>query len=137
MRVVIDTNVVVSAILRDRLPEEILLFVISREDFEWVASPEILKEYREVLRRPKFALSDSVLSLWDERFRLAVAEWPVELSVSLPRDEADAKILACALASEADFLITGDRDFSGARKMGRTKIVSVSLFHELVCRPLL
>jgi predicted nucleic acid-binding protein len=46
MRVVVDTNVVVSAILRDRLPEQILLFIINRPDFEWIASPEILTEYR-------------------------------------------------------------------------------------------
>ena len=137
MRVVIDTNVVVSAILRDRLPEKVLLFVISRQDFEWVASPEILKEYREVLRRPKFALPDSVLSQWDERFRSAVAEWPVETSVPFPRDVTDAKFLACALASDADFLVTGDRDFEGARKIGRAKIISVGRFYELVCQPLL
>lgn len=56
MRVVVDTNVVVSAILRDRLPEKVLLFIIGHPDFKWVASPEILTENREVLKRPKFAL---------------------------------------------------------------------------------
>jgi len=134
MRVVVDTNVVVSAILRDRLPEKVLLFIVARPDFEWVASPEILAEYRAVLRRPKFALSNSVLSQWDERFDSAIAEWPVEIPVSFPRDVKDAKFLACALAAGADFLVTGDRDFTEARKLGRTKIVSVSQFNELVCR---
>ncbi|MGA9452280.1 MAG: putative toxin-antitoxin system toxin component, PIN family [Verrucomicrobiia bacterium] len=134
MRVVVDTNVVVSAILRDRLPEKVLLFIVARPDFEWVASPEILAEYRAVLRRPKFALPNSVLSQWDERFDSAIAEWPVEIPVSFPRDVRDAKFLACALAASADFLVTGDRDFTEARKLGRTKIVSVSQFNELVCR---
>jgi putative PIN family toxin of toxin-antitoxin system len=134
MRVVVDTNVVVSAILRDRLPEKVLLFIVARPDFEWVASPEILAEYRAVLRRPKFALPNSVLSQWDERFDSAIAEWPVEIPVSFPRDVKDAKFLACALAAGADFLVTGDRDFTEARKLGRTKIVSVSQFNELVCR---
>jgi uncharacterized protein len=136
MKVVVDTNVVVSAILRDRLPEKVLLFILARPDFEWVASPEILAEYCEVLHRPKFALPDSILSQWDERFRSAIAEWPVEISVSFPRDISDAKFLACALAADADFLITGDRDFTEARKIGRTKIISVSQFHELVYQPL-
>ena len=136
MRVVVDTNVVVSAILRDRLPEKILLFIIARPDFEWVASTEILTEYREVLRRPKFALSDTVLLQWDDRFRVAIAEWPVDISVSFPRDVKDAKFLACALAAEADFFITGDQDFTEVRKLGHTNILSVSQFHELVCRPL-
>jgi putative PIN family toxin of toxin-antitoxin system len=83
-------------------------------------------EYREVLRRPKFALPESTLAEWDERFRSAIAEWPVEISVSFPRDVKDAKFLACALAAEADFFITGDRDFTEAQKLERTKIVSVS-----------
>ncbi|MGD0251799.1 MAG: putative toxin-antitoxin system toxin component, PIN family [Verrucomicrobiota bacterium] len=134
MRVVVDTNVVVSAILRDRLPERVLMFIVARPDFEWVASPEILAEYRAVLRRPKFAVPDSVLSQWDERFDSAIAEWSVEIPVSFPRDVKDAKFLACALAAGADFLVTGDRDFTEARKLGRTKIVSVSQFNELVCR---
>jgi len=136
MRVVVDTNVVVSAILRDRLPEKVLLFLIAQPDFEWVASPEILTEYREVLRRPKFGLPDQVLRQWDDRFHSAIAEWPVEISVPFPRDIKDAMFLACALASDADFLITGDQDFTEARKLGHTKILSVSQFHELVCRPL-
>lgn len=136
MRVVVDTNVVVSAILRDRLPEKVLLFLLSRSDFEWVASREILTEYREVLSRPKFALPDSLLTAWEERFRLGIAEWPVATSVSFPRDYKDARFLACALVADADFLVTGDRDFSEARLIGQTKIVSIRQFDELVCRPL-
>lgn len=134
MRVIVDTNVVVSAILRDRLPEKVLLFLIARPDFEWVASGEILAEYREVLHRPKFALPESVLNKWEERFRSAIAEWPVNIPAVFPRDLKDAKFLACALATEADFLITGDRDFSEARKLGSTKIVSVSQFDKLLCQ---
>jgi putative PIN family toxin of toxin-antitoxin system len=136
MRVVVDTNVVVSAILRDRLPERVILFIIARPDFEWVASPEILTEYREVLRRPKFGLPETVLTQWDDRFRFAVAEWPADVPVSFPRDLKDAKFLACALAADADFFITGDLDFAEAGKVGRTKIVSVRQFDEMVLRPL-
>ena len=134
MRVIVDTNIVVSAILRDRLPEKVLLFIIARPDFEWVASGEILAEYREVLRRPKFALPESVLKKWEERFRYAIAEWPVKIPAFFPRDIKDAKFLACALTADADFLITGDRDFSEARKLGHTKIISVSQFDKLFCQ---
>ena len=55
---------------------------------------------------------------------------------SFPRDAKDAKFLACALAAAADFLVTGDQDFTGARLIGRTKIVSVTQFDELVCQAL-
>lgn len=53
MRVVVDTNVVVSAILRDRLPETVLLFILRQPDFELVASPEILTEKPQFLKPQK------------------------------------------------------------------------------------
>jgi predicted nucleic acid-binding protein len=52
----------------------------------------------------------------------------VEVEVDFPRDRKDAKFLACALAGNADFLITGDRDFTEVETLGNTKIVSVSGF---------
>jgi predicted nucleic acid-binding protein len=45
MKVVIDTNVLVSAALKDKDPEAVILFIVARSDFEWVVSPEILAEY--------------------------------------------------------------------------------------------
>lgn len=134
MRVVFDTNVVVSAILRDRLPETVLLFVVGHPEHEWVASEEILQEYRKVLTRPKFKLPPGLLKKWEDRFQQAAAEWPKGPAVALPRDIHDEKFLACALASEADYLVTGDKDFTEAKIVGKTKIVSVRQFHDLVCR---
>ncbi len=56
MNVVIDTNIVVSAVLKDRDPEAIIRFVIDHPQYEWIASRDILAEYADVLRRPKFRL---------------------------------------------------------------------------------
>jgi uncharacterized protein len=44
MRVIIDTNVLVSAILRDRDPGTVVLFIAETADYEWVVSSEILTE---------------------------------------------------------------------------------------------
>ncbi len=46
MRGVIDTNVLISAALKDKEPEAVILCVVSRPDLEWIASPEILREYK-------------------------------------------------------------------------------------------
>ncbi len=54
----------------------------------------------------------------------------VELEVDFPRDRKDAKFIACAQTVNADFLITGDRDFTEAQNLGRTRIISVSLFKQ-------
>lgn len=56
MKVIIDTSVLVSAALRDRDPEQVLLFVVEHTEFEWLVSPAILAEYRDVLARPKSRL---------------------------------------------------------------------------------
>jgi putative PIN family toxin of toxin-antitoxin system len=58
MKVVIDTNVVISAAIADRNPEKVILFIVSNPDFQWIVSPDILAEYREVLSRKRLKLSD-------------------------------------------------------------------------------
>ena len=46
MRIVVDTNVLVSAVLRGREPRAVIQFIIDTPDCEWVVSPEILTEYK-------------------------------------------------------------------------------------------
>ena len=54
----------------------------------------------------------------------------VNIEVDFPRDSKDAKFIACALASGADFLITGDRDFTEVEDLGKTRVISVLLFKQ-------
>ncbi|MBF0460635.1 MAG: putative toxin-antitoxin system toxin component, PIN family [Magnetococcales bacterium] len=56
MRILVDTNVLMSAILKDGKPERIIQFIISRADIEWIVSCDILKEYKDVIGRKKFGL---------------------------------------------------------------------------------
>ena len=132
MNVVIDTNIVVSAVLKDRDPEAVIRFVIGHPQYEWVASPDILAEYADVLRRPKFRLPEALLQEWADVFVTVVTLVNVAVVVGFPRDQKDAKFLACALAAEADYLITGDRDFTEAYKLLTTTVCSVPQFKRLV-----
>ena len=133
MKVVIDTSVLVSAAFRDRTPEEVILFVTGQDAFHWIVSDEILTEYREVLSRPKFDLSEEILNQWIEILESSTIEIDVDLKIDFPRDRKDAKFIACALAAQANFFITGDQDFNEARQMMDTTIISVSLFKRTVC----
>jgi len=54
MRVVIDTNILVSAVIRDRLPERVLRWCLAQPNWVWLVTPAILSEYTEVIRRPLF-----------------------------------------------------------------------------------
>ena len=132
MKVVIDTNVLVSAILKDRIPGDVLLYVIEHPAVEWIGSAEIVQEYRTVLARPKFQLPAEVLDGWFAILDEAVAVIATDAAASLSRDPSDAKFLALALSVAADFLITGDRDFADARLGGVTTILSAATFKRLM-----
>jgi len=131
VKIVIDTNVLVSAILKDRLPEDVLLFIIDTPEFDWVASPEIIAEYKDVLGRKKFHLSTELVNEWVELLDDSIAVIPVSLEIEFPRDRKDEKFIAYALSADADLLITGDKDFVEAEKMINTTILSS---HQTVSR---
>lgn len=135
MRVVVDTTVVVSAVLRDRDPEKVLRLIAERSDVEWLASAAILQEYEEVLRRPKFGLPAAVVDRWMHLFGQIISTVEASGHIEFPRDPKDAIFLACAMTAEADFLITSDKEFTQASKLMRTYIVSVAQFLSLTGGP--
>jgi len=132
LKIIIDTNVLISAALKGRKPREAILKILANPKFEWVVSPAILDEYRGVLSRPKLKLSESEKEEWFEILDLATIVIEANLEIDFPRDRKDAKFLACAVAVDADYLLTGDRDFEDVKELGKTQIVSVSLFLELI-----
>jgi uncharacterized protein len=119
--------------LRDRDPEIAILFIAARTDCEWVVSSDILTEYKEVLNRPKFKLPEELKRKWFSVLDTLTTLIDVEVEINFPRDQKDAKFLACALTANAEFFITGDRDFSEAQQLVSTIILPVSLFKRLVC----
>jgi putative PIN family toxin of toxin-antitoxin system len=132
MKVLLDTNVIVSAVLRDRAPEAVILWIAGQPDWEWMVSDEILAEYRSVLGRKKFALPAEILADWEAIFATFTHNVESAEKLDFPRDQQDAAFLACALACGADYLVTGDRDFGGPAKFGTTTILSVALFRRIV-----
>jgi putative PIN family toxin of toxin-antitoxin system len=132
MKVVIDTNVVVGGHQKQR-PGSRPSCSGRAPRWEWVVSTEILTEYREVLACPKFGLSPTLLREWITFLEMATVLVEVPAGLAYPPDPTDAKFLACALAVKADWLVTGDRDFTQARKFLTTTILSVSQFKTHVC----
>ena len=132
MIVVLDTNVLLSAALRDRLPERVVLFVATDPDVQWLVTAEILDEYAKVLRRPKFKFTVESLNHWIEltKLRTVLAESPPMISTFL-RDPKDEPFLAAAIAHHADYLVTGDRDFLDVRSSLSVQIVTIAEFAKL------
>lgn len=109
MRVVLDTNVLMSGIYFSGLPARILA-AWTEGRFELVSSVEILAEYRRVGERlnQKFASIDigPILDLVTRETRIVE---PVPVPASACDDADDLKFLACALAGGAGCIVTGDR----------------------------
>lgn len=108
MRVALDANVYISALLVGRGCEEIL--TLGRTGvIQVLSSPEIIDEVASVLRR-KFHWSPvDIRPFLDEASDLCrmIPFDPAE--VDFPADPADAKILACGVAGKADVIVTGDK----------------------------
>ena len=107
MKVVLDTNVLISGIFFSGPPARILA-AWAGGGFELVASVEVLAEYRRVAERlhKKFSSIDinAILDLVTRETRIVE---PVPMSAC--DDPDDLKFLACALAGGASFVDTGDR----------------------------
>jgi uncharacterized protein len=109
LRIVIDTNVVISAALKPAGLEAQLIELIAHRVFELYVSAEVLAEYRGVFNRPKFA------RIPPERVSRLLALIAAEATKVTPTKrlqisshDDDNRFLECAEAAKADYLVTGN-----------------------------
>jgi putative PIN family toxin of toxin-antitoxin system len=127
VRVVLDTNIVVSASLTPGGPPATIVELALRGVFTLCVSSAVLSEYREVLARTKFSRQlESINVLLAGIEEIAVAVTPVH-SITVSTDDEDNRLLECAEAAQADFLVTGDRKHFPAF-LDRTRIVTAREF---------
>lgn len=131
MKIVVDTNILISAALNGGKPKAVINYIVANDEYKWIVSAVILDKYKAVLARPKFKLSRYLQRQWFELIDSATITIEVDLTVNFPRDRKDAKFLACAVTANANYLITGDRDFSEAQQSVATKIITAREFCEL------
>jgi len=139
LRAVIDTNVLVSAILSPKgVPAEVVR-AFQRGAFQLVLSPSILEEVRRVLFAPEIRRfwripEDHVLALLIDLERSALLV-PGTTPVRFGRDPDDERFIAAALEAEATYLVSGDEDLLALRRVGRVEIVRPSLFMTRLASP--
>ena len=115
VKLVIDTNTLVSGTLWEGAPAQ-LLEAVSRGETAVVLSSELLAEFAEVTARPKFAqrIADrgaSPAGLAQKLARETAMIVPAQLALpSNLRDPKDLPVLACAVAARADAIVRGDKD---------------------------
>jgi uncharacterized protein len=124
MRVVVDTNVFVSAALKDRSPPAIAVRLVQQNNV-LLKSTATEEQLFAVLARPYFAPLIAQASVDWLKALLATAE-PVSITerIAACRDPTDDKFLELAVNGHADIVITGDADLLALNPFREIPIVS-------------
>ena len=131
-KIVLDTNILISAFGWKGKPNEIFSKVINGE-FKLIMSRKQLEEVEMVIEYPKFSFTNDQKN----RFLMVllntvnIVETNGELRL-IKEDPKDDVILESAIENDVDFLISGDEHLLKIKKYSNTKIVTAAEFLELI-----
>ncbi|MBM4278040.1 MAG: putative toxin-antitoxin system toxin component, PIN family [Deltaproteobacteria bacterium] len=134
LRIVVDTNVVVSALLKSQSNPALILSLFIQGEYTVCLSKEIFAEYEEVLVRDKFKGLDEaevkkLLTLFTRRALWVVPKVSIR---DVAKEPADNAFLECALEAKADFIVTGNIHHFPVKEFHNTYIVTPSEFLNLM-----
>ena len=129
IRAVIDTNVIVSAILFGGMPGKLISLWKSGR-ITPLATKDMIDEYLKVLAYPKFKLSENEISyiFYNEilpYFKIVV---PKPGRAIIQEDPSDDKFIHCAQSGKASLIISGDQHLLNLKSYGKIKILTPSRF---------
>lgn len=127
LKVVLDTNIVVSALLKPQALEDQVLRPVLSGQSQLYVSPAVLAEYSVVLVRPKFKLTDSEIKRTINELRGTSLMVHPTRAVTASKHEPDNRFLECAEAAKADYLVTGNAKHF-PKQWKATKIVNSRQF---------
>ena len=109
IRVVLDTNIVVSAALRSAGTSSRILGLAAEGVIQVWLSPSILKEYRDVLSRPRIGIDqDRCKALISFLVAIAKSVVPSQRVNVCETDPSDNMFLECAQSAKAHYVVTGN-----------------------------
>ena len=132
MRVVLDTNVIISATLTRGGNEHRVLRAWGRGRFDLVFSPAMLEELGralmyERLRKYRWMTEPEVITLL-EALAHSSELVPGTVTVKASRDPDDDKFLGAAIEGVADYVVTGDRDLLDLSRYESVRMVTARAF---------
>jgi putative PIN family toxin of toxin-antitoxin system len=129
VRVVIDTNVLISAIFWTGKPKQLLNYV-RRQKITFVTSNQLLDELRQILVRQDrpFHLQDNEADQVIEALRGFAEVVESNSQVTVCHDEMDNRVIACAIDGKAEYIVSGDLHLLTLRSYQNVEIRTVSDF---------
>jgi len=127
MRVVLDTNIFISAILGGRLGVIIDYWKVGK--FKLIVTDTIAQEYLEVINRPKFKIPQAeIIAVSDYLLQLAefvTSEEEIHIIVADPTDD---KFLEAAAAGQVNFIVSGDNHLLELKSFREIPIIAAKEF---------
>jgi putative PIN family toxin of toxin-antitoxin system len=132
MKLVLDTNIFVSAFYWGGNPQKIIDRIVEGTD-ELYISNEILDEVAATMARPKFKTRPEII----ERYVRTIEKIGKKVFITgklkgICRDEDDDDKIECGILSGADYLITGDRDLLVLGEYPPIKIIPAERYLQLL-----
>ena len=129
MRVVLDTNAIVSALLFSGISSK-LVSLWQKGLITPLLSREVVDEYLRVLGYPKFELSEGEIKelIQEEILPYAAVVKPKRRLRVVHRDPSDNKFIECAVAGRARVIISGDKDLLSLGRYRQIRIQSPAQF---------
>lgn len=132
LKVVLDTNIIVSAVLRGGEPGKILE-LWRKGKFDILVSSEIFEEYYSVLIRDKFSLPLSLVNvILEEIKRKSIWIKPYSIIKKIKEDPTDNKFLECAVDGQAEYIVSGDPHLLNLKKFNGIEILRAAEFAKLL-----
>jgi putative PIN family toxin of toxin-antitoxin system len=130
MKLVVDTNVLVSAFLWEGTPGR-LIELAGEKECRLFTSRILIDELAEVLQRKKLAKQVQATGFTAEQMlhnyqKLATTVTARRLAQQVSRDTDDDAVLACALAAQADLIVSGDDDLLVLKQFQGIRIVTAA-----------
>lgn len=139
MRIVLDTNIVLSGVLWRGTPYQLLTLVKQTSTLQLVSSPVLLEELADVLTRQQCtkrlsAIGQSGAQVLADYLQVVELVEPVNIPPT-SRDPDDDAILACALAAHADLIVSGDADLLVLKQFQDIHIVTAAQAIQRITTP--
>ncbi|MDX1942081.1 MAG: putative toxin-antitoxin system toxin component, PIN family [Saprospiraceae bacterium] len=133
MRIVMDTNALLIAIPKHS-PYRPIFDALLAGSFKMIISNDILSEYEEIIaQKANSSIANNILellkSLDNVEFQQIYYKWNL-----IEQDKDDNKFVDCAVAANADFLVTNDKHFNILQSIDfpPVKVLSIDAFLEMI-----
>ena len=131
MRVTLDTNVIISALLFGGKPEQVTQYILA-SDAHLVLSGYIIEEIARILRT-KFGLDPDLLQFLTQLLAASQLQ-TFDPWLNVVADSADNRVLETAVTGRADFIVTGDKLLLQVENYQDIAIITPAQFLEKVSR---